>query len=238
MTLKYGYVKCTVVSEPKLQPSRHHQEIQYHLHVTLQVATANGGTEQWDTAINVGTNDADDLLKYKLVFDFHHALRATLGADAAGFHDLTGAARLPALDFLRTDVLAETGAWRDSDVMDGTDHPEPVASLMRLLQRAKANQAATYVFGRTYTTGGPGIHDVHMNQGSGSESFKNNGVDDHNDHNDVWQDGAVLVDLGQDGWAGYFTAFTQQQVPTDKLGNPVAASHPILNTDPGSLAGR
>ena len=29
----------------------------------------------WDVAINVGTNDDDDLLKYKLVYDFRHSLR-------------------------------------------------------------------------------------------------------------------------------------------------------------------
>lgn len=62
MTLTYGYVKCTVVSEPVLKGSRHGHETQYHLHANLRV-----GSENWDTAINVGTNDADDLLKYKLV---------------------------------------------------------------------------------------------------------------------------------------------------------------------------
>jgi uncharacterized protein YukJ len=43
------------------------------------------------------------------------------------------------------------------------------------------------------------------------------------------------VDLGQDGWAGYFNAFTQQQVATDNLRNPLDDSHPILDSDPGSL---
>jgi uncharacterized protein YukJ len=236
MTLKYGYVKCKVVSEPVLQSKHLHREIQYHLHATLQVATGDGGMQQWDTAINVGTNDADDLLKYKLVFDFHHALRNTLADAAMGYHDLTGRSKLPALDFLRSDVLEEAGHWRESDVMDGTEHPEPVASLKRLLQRAKAAMADVFIFGRTYTMGGSGIHDVHMNQGSRGQ-FLNNGVDDHNDHNDIWQDGAVLVNLGEDGWAGYFTAFTQQEVPTDMLGNPVNDSHPILDSDSGSLAG-
>jgi uncharacterized protein YukJ len=65
-----------------------------------------------------------------------------------------------------------------------------------------------------------------MNQGS-TGSFVNNGVDDHNDHNDVWQDGAVLVDLGDPEWVGYFTAITQQLVPTDDLGNPKTGGHSI-----------
>jgi hypothetical protein len=227
-----------VISEPRLQSKRRKREVQYHLHVTLQATGDQGGAaEHWDTAINVGTNDADDLLKYKLVFDFHHALLNALKSAPLGFQDLTDAGKLPALDFLRSDVLAETGDWRQSDVLDGTDHPEPVASLKRLLQRAHAKQFDVYIYGRTYSGGDLGIHDVHMNQGSQSDAFLNNGTDDHNDHNDIWQDGAVLVDVGEPEWAGYFTAFTQQLVPTDELGNPAGDSHPIEDSDPGSLAG-
>ena len=42
-----------------------------------------------------------------------------------------------ALDFLRSDVLSETGDWRPSDIMDGSTQVEPVASLLRLLVRAQ-----------------------------------------------------------------------------------------------------
>jgi hypothetical protein len=199
MTLEYGYVKCKVISEPVLRSKRRPQEIQSHLHATRQVATPVDGAENWDTAINVGTNDADDLLQYKLVFDFHHEIRNGLGSATAGSHDLTADSGLPSLDFLRSDFLAETGAWRHSDVMDGTEEPEPVASVKRLLHRAKAMKADVFIFGRVYKTGGPGIPVIHMNQGSGGK-YLNDGEADHNDHNDIWQDGAVLVNLGQDGW--------------------------------------
>jgi hypothetical protein len=235
VALQYGFIKCNVAGDPRLKASRRREETQYHVHTTVQVASSEGA-EDWDTAINVGTDDADDLLKYRFVFDFHHALRSTLAASEPGFHDLTGSHALPALDFLRSDVLTETGRWRDSDVMDGSESPEPTATLMRLLRQAKASHANVYIFGRTYTSGDLGIHDVHMNQGSRG-SFLNNGQDDHNDHNDIWQDGAVLVDLGNDRWAGYFTAFTQQAVPTDNLGNPAQDGHPIQDPDPGSLSG-
>jgi hypothetical protein len=50
-----------------MNPSHHGHETQYHLHCNLQVGGAT-----WYVAVNVGTNDADDLLKYKLAFDFHH----------------------------------------------------------------------------------------------------------------------------------------------------------------------
>jgi uncharacterized protein YukJ len=72
-----------------------------------------------------------------------------------------------------------------------------------------------------------------MKQGS-SGSFVNNGRSDANDHNDVRQDGAVIVDLG-DKVAAYFTSFIQQFVPTDDLGNPKGQGHEIDVADEGSL---
>lgn len=218
MTLPYGFVKAKMASEPHLKPSRHHHEIQYHLHFSLLV---DGGN--WDVAVNVGTNDADDLLKYKLVFDFRHPIIQMLASAEAGPQDLTDKDALPALDFLRsTDLLSNTGKWRDSDVMDGSDQTEPVASLRRLLTRAHQESRDVYIFGRFYSEGN-GIHDVHLNQGSTS-SFMHRAGDDSNDHNDVWQDGAVMVDLGEPEWAAYFSAFSQQLVPTDELGNPLPDS--------------
>jgi uncharacterized protein YukJ len=220
MTLAYGYVKAKVVSEPVLKPSRHQHEIQYHLHFALLVDGAN-----WDVAVNVGTNDADDLLKYKLAYDFRHPVIQTLAAAQAGSHELTGQTALPALDFIRSDLLTDTGKWRDSDVMDGSEFPEPSASLQRLLSKARQQNFDVYVFGRFYSEG-DGIHDTHMNQGS-TKSFIHRPGNDSNDHNDVWQDGAVIVDLQEQEWAAYFAAFNQQLVPTDELGNPLADAHSI-----------
>ena len=220
MSLDYGYVKAKVVSDPVLKSSRHSHEIQYHLHCSLLV-----DGDKWDVAINVGTNDDDDLLKYKFVFDFHHPIIQTLDAAAAGSHELTGTNALPALDFMRGDLFANTGKWRDSDVMDGSDSPEPCASLKRLLTKARAQAFDVYVFGRFYSQG-DGIHDTHMNQGS-TKSFVHRPGDDSNDHNDIWQDGAVFVNVGEPEWVGYFAAFNQQLVPTDDLGNPLPGAATI-----------
>jgi uncharacterized protein YukJ len=214
VSLSYGFVKAKIVSEPRLKSSRHRNEIQYHLHVSMLV-----GGDNWDVAINVGTNDADDLLKYKLAFDFSHPIVQTLAAADAGSHELTGQAALPALDFLRSDLLASTGKWRDSDVMDGSNTVEPIATLGRLLSKAHHENFDVCVFGRFYSEG-DGIHDVHLNQGSKS-GFIHRPGDDSNDHNDIWQDGAVLVNVGEPEWAAYFSAFNQQFVPTDDLGNPL-----------------
>src|ERR1700756_941070 len=92
VTLAYGYVKAKIVSEPKLKSSRHKNETQYHLHFNMLV---DGGN--WDVAVNVGTNDSDDLLKYKIVLDFRHPVITTLAAAKAGAADLTGQSALPAL---------------------------------------------------------------------------------------------------------------------------------------------
>jgi hypothetical protein len=42
----------------------------------------------WDTAINVGTNDADDLLRFRLVFDFQ-VPTDDLGNPSDGCHEIT-----------------------------------------------------------------------------------------------------------------------------------------------------
>ncbi|CAB3801925.1 hypothetical protein LMG28688_05466 [Paraburkholderia caffeinitolerans] len=220
MALPYGYAKGKIVTTPQLTPTQRPHEVQYHLHFGLSVAGA-----QWDIAVNVGTTDADDLLKYKLPFDFSHPVLATLQSAAAGSHDLTGQDALPALDFQRSDFLANTGNWRDSGVMDGSNAVEPVATLERLLVRAMQSSFDVYVFGRFYSEGN-GLHDVHMNQGSKGEFIHRPG-DDSNDHNDIWQDGALLVDLGAPQWALYVAAFDQQWLPTDDLGNPTPDSKPI-----------
>lgn len=220
MTLAYGFVKAKIVSEPVMKGSHRPHETQYHLHFNLLVAEEN-----WDVAVNVGTNDSDDLLKFKLVYDFRHPIIETLAASQPGPQDLTGRDALPALDFLRSDLLANTGKWRDSDIMDGSDLPEPAASLKRLLEKAKETNSDVFVFGRFYTEGN-GIHDTHMNQGS-TKSFIHRPGDDSNDHNDVWQDGALIVNLGQPQWAGYFAAFNEQLVPTDDLGNPLPGGQTI-----------
>jgi uncharacterized protein YukJ len=237
MALTYGFLKCKIASNPVMQSKRLKNETQYHLHARLTVTTHGGGNQSWDSAVNVGTDDSDDLLNYKLIFDFHHSLAQTLRAPNLGFTELTGQTEFPALDFLRSDVLAETGDWRASDVMDGSEHGEPVATLARLLTKAHSNQLDAYYFGRKYIDG-LGIHDIHMNQGSTGEGFRNNGVDDHNDHNDIWQDGAIFVDLGDGRMAAYLTAFTQQNVPTDRLGNPTDDSHGMTVNDDGSLVSR
>ena len=122
---------------------------------------------------------------------FYDRLAEIAGAEegdvvvAGGSQDLTGQRKLPALDFLRSNLLDNTGKWRDSDVMDGSDDTEPAATLKRLLSRAHRESRDVYIFGRFYAQG-DGLHDVHLNQGS-SKGFIHRPGDDSNDHNDIWQ---------------------------------------------------
>lgn len=224
MTLAYGLVKAKMTSPPRLtsKPVPHggREEQQYHLHFSLGIDDSD-----WDVAANVGTDYADDLLKYKIVLDFRHPLVQTLRNSLEGVTELTGTHKLPALDFLRSGILDGTGAWSESDVLDGSEDKQPVADLKSVLENAFVNKADIYAFGRFYTQGSHGVHDVHMNQGSkGRFIYAGN---DRNDHNDIWQDGALMVDFGDGKFVAYFAAFTQQAVPTDDLGNPLPGGQTI-----------
>jgi uncharacterized protein YukJ len=224
MTLPYGFVKAKPASLPRLQSKQMNahgaEELQYHLHLSLDV---NGA--MWDTAVNVGTDDASDLLKYKIVEGFKNPIAETMRG-ALGAVDLTGTQGLPALDFLRGGILDGTGAWSVSDVLtDGAAQKQPPARLAQLLGQAFQGKNDVYVFGRFYSEGN-GIHDVHMNQGSRGRFIHRPGGDG-NDHNDIWQDGALMIDFGAGGWVAYFSAFTGQTVPTDDLGNPLPGGNTI-----------
>ena len=235
----YGFVKCKLASGdiPLKAGKPNHQthEVQYHLHPSLSVSDGNGGVETWDSAVNVGTNDADDLVQYKIVNDFHHSIIAALEAAPNGFNELSSAGKFPALDFLRSTILAETGPWRNSGPMNGHENVEPIVSLKQLFIDAFTGSADVYIFGRLYDTDGPGIHDVHMNQGSQGQKYFNDGTD--KDGNRIWQDGAVVINFGDSKWSAYFAVFTQQLAPTDDLGNPQDGAHQITVADDGSLAG-
>jgi hypothetical protein len=53
MALTFGIVKGKIVSNPKLQSSRHKDEIQYHLHATVAFPRDGSSIDQWDTTISV-----------------------------------------------------------------------------------------------------------------------------------------------------------------------------------------
>jgi uncharacterized protein YukJ len=234
MLPQYGFVKAKLNRAPQLKPtSRGGGETQYHLHFGLDVAGA-----AWDVAMNVGTNNAHDLLKYRLARDFSHPITGMLQAAPEGSNELTGRHALPALDFDRGDILNNTGDWLDSDLMNGEGDTNPATPLKALLETAMEAGHDVYVFGRYYTHGGKGIHDTHMNQGSTGEYLNPADPDPevaaelkkvqvNPDGNQIWQDGALLIDTGDGTWAAYFAAFDQQFLPTNDYGNPAEGSKPV-----------
>jgi hypothetical protein len=234
MPLSYGFVKCTVAGGIRLARTPRPRETQFHLHAAL---TVEGSREPWDAAVNVGSDNDRDLLRYR----FASALRdnpffAGLAARPQGRNDLTGLRALPALDFLRSGALIGTGSFVQGEPMTDSTPREPYLSLARLLEEAREGGFETYIFGRFYQGGSSGIHDVHMNQGS-TGSYLHRTGDDRGDHNDVWQDGALFVRTGET-WAAYCTAFSGQLLPTDALGNPAPGAHPMNDADVGRFQGR
>ncbi|MEV4613850.1 DUF2278 family protein [Kitasatospora sp. NPDC049258] len=70
-----------------------------------------------------------------------------------------------------------------------------------------------YVFGQGFTDG-PGVHDVHLNQGDppGSQWYDTDGI---------WQDGAVLCERPSGELTAWQIEFNTQRLPTDSEGHPI-----------------
>lgn len=60
---------------------------------------------------------------------------------------------------------------------------------------------------------GSGVHDIHMNQGSGGKHRQDNGVR---------QDGALVFEYPEGKWLAFFFAFQSQAFETDDKGDPRA----------------
>ncbi|WP_033822577.1 DUF2278 family protein [Kitasatospora sp. MBT63] len=69
-----------------------------------------------------------------------------------------------------------------------------------------------YVFGQSFADG-PGVHDVHLNQGDpvGSQWWDTDGA---------WQDGAVLCERADGRLTAWQIRFNTQRLPTDDQGHP------------------
>ena len=77
--------------------------------------------------------------------------------------------------------------------------------LEAILLEARDRNATVYAFGEPFSNG-RGIHNIHMNQGSVIERFK--------ETDGIWQDGGLLVRFA-DRWVAVFTAFQSQCWHTD-----------------------
>lgn len=79
-------------------------------------------------------------------------------------------------------------------------------------------EVIVYGFGFLFLPAQDGLHETHMNQG--------NPKGPHYRENGTFQDGAVIVQRGND-FIGIFTAFQTQYVPTNSQGNPIPGAESL-----------
>jgi uncharacterized protein YukJ len=82
-----------------------------------------------------------------------------------------------------------------------------------------SNNIIAYGFGFLFLPKEDGLHETHMNQG--------NPPGRHWRENGAFQDGAVIVQRGDDSFMALFTAFQTQRLPTDSRGDPTQSARPL-----------
>jgi uncharacterized protein YukJ len=90
------------------------------------------------------------------------------------------------------------------------------------------SNVTVYGFGFLFLPAKDGLHETHMNQG--------NPPGRHRRENGTFQDGAVLVQRGDD-FIAIFTAFQTQYLPTDSRGFPTRNAAPLPELIDGSRRG-
>lgn len=113
-----------------------------------------------------------------------------------------------AVDFIRKEVfnkcdmkiLPHNLPGKNNDLFD---------FMINHMSKAMLKEANIYIYGEPYSSNN-GMHDVHMNQGSGEGRFKK--------YNDIYQDGCIFLEF-EDHWEAIFIAFQSQSWCTDENGN-------------------
>jgi uncharacterized protein YukJ len=187
----------------------------------------------FESAINVRSTDGTDqgALVAWINPSFQNPITSLLSTLQQGFTTSTGPPASGSLgdgtqlDFLRTQPALFT--WSAGQVVEdrasstSTGTGDILSDLDPILTNAVNNQSTVYIFGTSY---GTGIDDVHMNQGS-TGNYENN----------IWQDGALLIQDAQSGtWQAVFLAFASQEVPTDDQGQPTANAEQVETLVDGS----
>lgn len=109
-----------------------------------------------------------------------------------------------ALDYIRGNLFDPRNMRIIPPDLEGLNN-DLFEHLEAILLEAQDRQATVYAFGEPFSNG-RGIHNIHMNQGSVIDRFK--------ETDGVWQDGGLLVRFGE-RWVAVFTAFQSQCWHTD-----------------------
>ncbi|MCB2263746.1 MAG: DUF2278 family protein [Candidatus Thiosymbion ectosymbiont of Robbea hypermnestra] len=184
-------------------------------HMMLRVGT---GLHSWRVAINVRSKhnqsvDPDpnfpgnDLLVH-VDENWQHPLADQLRDKfpQPGLHFLSHSGESGALDYIRGNLFAPQDMEIIPSDVPGADN-DLFERLEDILKRARARSALVYLFGEPFADG-RGLHQVHMNQGSV--------IDDYKETDGVWQDGGLLIHFQDvDRWTAVFMAFQSQCWHTD-----------------------
>jgi uncharacterized protein YukJ len=195
-----------------------------HYQIRLRTPDAD-----YRAAVNVRSAQHPPDLLFLLDDDFRHPLTDHLASLPCGFTGLPSQAGGAALDYIRANlfdpremrVVPTAQPGPDNDLGEFLDH--------YVQQTRVAEQARAYVFGQRWGPEpstrdkifgflpGNGVHDVHMNQGNSGQFVRDDGV---------WQDGALLLHLPEDGrWVAVFLAFQSQAWHTDDVTGHAITQH-------------
>ncbi|GAB5389135.1 MAG: hypothetical protein Alpg2KO_21030 [Alphaproteobacteria bacterium] len=193
----------------------------------FQILLEGAAGEPWRVPVNVRSRvDPPDLVFHHIAA-FDHPITDWLQDQPLGWQGLSGDDR--GLDYLRMGLLDlqrlrslphdRPGPDNDlSDVMEGLMAQvleDPDARIHAFGSRwGPEPERSDIVFGFTPTQG---VHDIHMNQGNGPRHAQDNGP---------WQDGALMLELPEEGrWIALFLAFQSQHAETsDSTGHPTPLS--------------
>jgi uncharacterized protein YukJ len=219
----YGVLKGPVVDF-----GREDDNSSPHFQIVVQAAA-----NRWRVPVNVKSQDNSEVLFSVVDPLVNHRLIALLPSIPEGF---TAEGAEPwFLDFLREPIfdittmrhLPHTLAGPDNDLQDIVETRIAIA---------KRDNRAIFAFGSRFPGNNPvaadrqlhtngGVHDIHMNQGNPPGPFF--------DDNGIHQDGGLIIQTGDNSFAGIFLAFQTQLIPTNDQGNPLPNSHRIQAADTG-----
>jgi hypothetical protein len=182
-----------------------HEGQWYHgyLYVNLAGGIVNVGALDVYAAAGVG-------VQYQLLTALDPTRFGLAGALAPGRHPVaTGPSGGPssgALDYVRAPFLAglATGRWLTSDGDNA----------LSALEAVVADAERVWMFGSLFETGprGPGVHDVHCNQGDPPVAPDGS---HHQADDGVWQDGGVVFQRADGTLDAWLVKFSSQSLHTD-----------------------
>ncbi|WP_419904683.1 DUF2278 family protein [Kiloniella sp.] len=202
-----------------------------HLEIRIEAAGVS-----YRVAINVRSNVSPHDLLYRKQAPFAHPFLDEFLHLPEGRTDLNNELPELVLDYVRGNFVQREAMkiapfQRTGPDNDLRDYLEPI-----IREGIEDNSITFYAFGEAWGpetgevdkyfgfTPGNGIHDIHMNQGSGGRFKGSNGVN---------QDGALFIHFGATNhWAAVFLAFQSQSWNTDSH-----TGHPLDDTlvEPGKI---